>query len=87
MSGFINERKRQISVINTFYLQTLNKNTPQLGRFITADIPKAILTEQFVFVLLVNILPDLELDNFDNYDANNSDQQWYNNLDIVGEIR
>ena len=53
----------------------------------TADIPKAILTEQFVFVLFVKILPDLELDNFDNYDANNSDQQWYNNLRIVGEIR
>ena len=74
-------------MINTFYLQTLNKNTPQLGRFITADIPKAILTEQFVFVLLVNILPDLELDNFDNYDNNHSKKQWYNNLDIVGEIR
>ena len=74
-------------MINTFYLQTLNKNTPQLGRFITADIPKAILTEQFVFVLLVNILPDLELDNFDNYDNNQSQKQWYNNLNIVGEIR
>ena len=74
-------------MINTFYLQTLNKNTPQLGRFITADIPKAILTEQFVFVLLVNILPDLELDNFDNYDDNHSEKQWYNNLNIVGEIR
>ena len=74
-------------MINTFYLQTLNKNAPQLGRYITADIPKAILTEQFVFVLFVKISPDLELDNFDNYDANNSDQQWYNNLRIVGEIR
>ena len=52
----------------------------------TADIPKAILTEQFVFVLFVKILPDLELDNFDNYNANNN-QQWYNNLRIVGEIR
>ena len=74
-------------MINTFYLQTLNKNTPQLGRYITSDIPKAILTEQFVFVLFVKVLPDLELDNFDNYDDNRRDEQWYNNLDIVGEIR
>ena len=87
VNGYINERKRQISVVNTFYLQTLNKNTPQLGRFVSADIPKAILTEEFVFILFVNILPDLEIDNFDNYNPNHSDKKWFNNLSIVGEIR
>ena len=37
--------------------------------------------------LFVNILPDLEIDNFDNYNPNHSAKNWFNNLSIVGEIR
>ena len=84
--GYINERKRQISVINTFYHKTLNKDKPQVGVYTKGDIPNAILTEQFVFVLYVRVLPNLVKDNFENYDPS-VNEQWYNKETVVGDIR
>ena len=81
------ERKRQVSVINTFYKETLLQDEPQIGKCSNSDISTAMLKEQFVFVLYVNILPNVEDSSFASYDELSKGKSWYNNRDIVGEIR
>ena len=77
-----------MAAINKFYEQTLDQETPQIGVYAKADIPRAMLTRQFVFVLSIAVLPDLEKDDFDNYQmGEENDTHWYNKEDIVGEIR
>ena len=55
----------------------------------SADIAKAILSRRFVFVLKINILPDIDEDSFDKFDEENVDINsfWYNNISTVGQIR
>ena len=74
-------------MINTFFSETLEQHQPQVGVYSHADIPKAILIKKFVFVLYVRVLPDVERESFRNYDPSTSSDQWYNNEDVVGEIR
>ena len=74
--------------MNKFYERTLDQDTPQIGVYAMADIPRAMLTRQFVFVLSIKVLPDLEKDDFDNFQSgNDSGTHWYNIEDVVGEIR
>ena len=47
------------------------------------------MTERFVFVLNINILPDLVEDSYEAYDETASeinDNNWYNNIGAVGEM-
>ena len=74
-------------MINTFFSETLEQHQPQVGIYSHADIPKAILIKKFVFVLYVRVLPDVERESFTNYDPLTSSDQWYNNENVVGEIR
>ena len=77
-----------MAAINKFYERTLYQDTPQIGVYAKADIPRAMLTRPLVFVLSIAVLPDLEKDDFDNYEMNEeSDTYWYNKEDVVGEIR
>ena len=86
--SYMTERRRQVAAINKFYERTINQDTPQIGVYAKADIPRAMLTRQLVFVLSIAVLPDLEKDDFENYQmGEESDTHWYNNIDIVGEIR
>ena len=84
---YMEERRRQMSIINIFYQKTLGQDTPQLNRDTSADISRAILTEEYVLVLIVPILPDPDQDNFKNFDVNKRKDQWYNKKSSVGEIR
>merc|ERR550532_2725609 len=85
--SYMTERRRQVAAINKFYERTINQDTPQIGVYAKADIPRAMLTRQLVFVLSIAVLPDLEKDDFENYQmGEESDTHWYNNIDIVGEI-
>ena len=74
-------------MINTFFSETLDQDQPQVGVYSNADIPGAILIKKFVFVLYVRVLPDLVAESFDNYDPSSSSAQWYNDENVVGEIR
>ena len=77
-----------MAAINKFYERTINRDTPQIGVYAKADIPRAMLTRKLVFVLSVAVLPDLEKDDFYNYQMDEeSETHWYNDVDIVGEIR
>ena len=83
------ERKRHASVINTFYIRTQQPDQPQIAEFSLADISKAMLLERFVFVLYINILPDITEDSFENYretDQETNNSNWYNNHILVGKI-
>ena len=71
--------------MNKFYERTLDQDTPQIGVYAMADIPRAMLTRQFVFVLSIAVLPDLETDDFDNFQQSSND--WYNEDNVVGQIR
>ena len=42
------ERMRQIGAINKFYEKTVGKETPQIGVYSKADIPRAMLSREFV---------------------------------------
>ena len=70
MLGYITERFRQIKAINIFYERTLDQDEPQVAVYKEANIPRAMLTQPFVFVLYIGILPDLQSDDFSNYDEN-----------------
>ena len=86
--NYITERKRQISVMMKFYERTVGQDTPQIGKYAMADIPRAMLSRQYVFVLSISVLPDLNLDDFDNYEIDSSKERfWYNNDEVVGIIR
>ena len=56
-----------------------------MGQYESGDIPNAILTEKYVFLLTVGVLPDTKKDSFENFDENN--QNWYNDKSRLGEIR
>ena len=42
---------------------------------------------QFVFVLSIAVLPDLERDTYKEFSVEESGQNWYNKDEMVGEIR
>ena len=83
------EMKRQAAVINMFYVRSLDLDQPQIANFAKADILNAMLTNRFVFVLNLYILPDVQKESFENFDDSNSvvfDQKWYQNRSAVGNI-
>ena len=51
VTNYIDLRKREVSALNIFYEKTVNKNEPQIASFRSADIPIAMLSEPFVFVI------------------------------------
>ena len=77
---------RRVSVVNSFYEESLYKDEPQVSVYVSGDIPRAILTEQFVFVLYLSILPNIQVDTYSNY-AIGDFSQWYNDIEVVGKIR
>ena len=84
------ELRRRVSIINTFYTKSLKKEAPQLAKSLKADISKAMLSERFVFVLSIRILPDLDEDTFSKFnelDWERINKNWYNNLTALGKIR
>ena len=78
---------RQIAAINKFYEKTLGEDTPQVGAYSKADIPRAMLSREFVFVLSVAVLPNLTVDEIENFARDKSQNNWYNDKKIVGKIR
>ena len=85
----MNEKRRVASIINTFFVKSLSPDEPQVAEFERADIENAIVTERFVFVLSIYILPNLVEDGYENYDETASDingRNWFNNIEAVGKI-
>ena len=68
-----------------FYQETLKRNGPQVGIYESGDIPNAILTEKYVFILTVGVLPDLEKDSY--HYADQETYHWYNDEYKVGDMR
>ena len=84
------ELRRKVSIINTFYKKSFQKDSPKLTKSSKSDISKAMLSKRFVFVLSIRILPDLHEDSFEKFDELNEEninKNWYNNLTSVGKIR
>ena len=81
------ERERQIAAINVFYDQTINKDKPQVAQYSEADIPRAILTQPNVFIYEIDILPHKIWDKFEYYYLDVDYFNWYNNIDLTGQIR
>ena len=46
-----------------------------------------MLESQFIFVLSVAVLPDLNEDKYLNFNMDDRTNYWYNNEIVVGEIR
>ena len=57
--------------MNIFYEKTLYQDEPQVAVYSQADIPRAMLTETYVFVLYIGVLPNLTTDNYTNYSESN----------------
>ena len=87
VQNYITERTRQIGAINKFYEKTLGQKIPQIGRYSKADIPRAMLESQFIFVLSIAVLPDLNEDKFLKFHMDDRTNYWYNNEAVLGEIR
>ena len=85
--NYMTERMRQIGAINKFYEKTVGKETPQIGVYSEADIPRAMLSREFVFVLSVKVLPNLVEDEYEKFTIEKRTNYWYNNMNVVGEIR
>ena len=56
--------------MNIFYEKTVKQDEPQVARYEEANIPRAMLTEPFVFVLYIGVLPHLKEDSYSNYHVN-----------------
>ena len=87
VQNYITERRRQVGAINKFYERTQYQDTPQIGVYSNADIPRAVLSREFVFVLSVSVLPDLNEDTFSKFHMDDRTDYWYNNITTVGEMR
>ena len=63
-----------------------------MAAYKNADIPRAMLTEHYVFICELHVLPVLQ-DKFEYYNvdtifsATSQNQKWYNNDEAVGKIR
>ena len=76
VSNFIIERERQIAAIEIFYDKSMNKDKPQVAEYQQADIPRAILTQPYVFIYEINILPNKTLDRFKHYYLSIKNKNW-----------
>ena len=65
----------------------MNKDKPQVAEYQQADIPRAILTQPYVFIYEINILPNKTLDRFKHYYLSIKNKNWYNNITTTGDIR
>ena len=63
-----------------------------MAAYKNADIPRAMLTEHYVFICELHVLPVLQ-DKFEYYNVDSifndtsQSQKWYNNDHAVGKIR
>ena len=87
VSNFLVEKERQVAAIEIFYDKTINIDVPQVAEYSKADIPRAILTQPFVFIYDIKILPNLPFDSFENYYLNIENPNWYNDITTTGLIR
>ena len=88
--SYFAELRRQVSTINQYFIKSQGINGPKIGVFSNADISKAMLQNQYVFVLFIKVLPDTVADSYDNFDENNEEKirsSWYNDKNILGQIR
>ena len=70
------------------YENTLYQDGPQVAAYKNADIPRAVMTEENVFICLLNILPNKQ-DEFEMFNASNigDETKWYNNDEAAGKVR
>merc|ERR1719244_245012 len=86
---YLTEKERQVRAINIFYDETLYQNEPEIAVYRKADIPRAIITRLVLFLLTLNVLPNVDSEKFASYGNNIgrlSRFMWYNNKTKVGEI-
>ena len=86
--NFINEKRRQVKALNILYENTLYQDGPQVAAYKNADIPRAVMTEEHVFICLLNILPNKQ-DEFEMFNSSNigDETKWYNNDEAAGKVR
>ena len=88
VNSYILERQRQVQAINIFYDKTIGTDEPQVSVYRSADIPKAMLREQIVFVIEISVLPNRVYDTFQYFNNERyNDKFWYNDNEYVGNIR
>ena len=70
------------------YEKTLYRDEPQVAAYKDADITRAIMTLDHVFICLLNILPNKE-DKFATFNSSKSGDEnvWYNSIEAVGKVR
>jgi len=83
---YLTQRTRQVNALNIFYTQTVAQDQPQIASYSEADVPIAIITERVLFLLTLNVLPNVTEYNYTTWLPANEKNRWYNNRTIVGEI-
>ena len=82
---------RQVNAINIFYSQTIMQDEPQIAVFSKANIPHALVSHQKIYVLMLNVLPNVTAEKFTSWKHKSRKERenfrtWYNNPQRVGPI-
>jgi len=84
---YLMERTREVNALNIFYGETVNKVAPKMAQYQNADVPAALLTKKYVFVLSLHILPNIEDEKFDcSSDNGETSLSWYDDPKDAGQI-
>ena len=74
-------------ILRLVYLQVKLKMISLKTSIQKADIPRAMLTKPYVFIIEIFVLPNKDQDRFKFYIPGEKNTNWYNDENIVGCIR
>jgi hypothetical protein len=90
---YLMKRTREVNAINIFYTKTVNKVAPLIAQFSKADIPKAMFDVPYVFILTLNVIPNITEEKYNCKQQLNSTlssiknpKNWYDNFTTVGAM-
>ena len=91
LNPYLREKTRQVNAINIFYTHTVLQDEPQIAVFSLAHIPNALVSHQILFILTLNILPNVTKEKFTSWKLRGQEERdnfatWFNNKQKVGNI-
>jgi hypothetical protein len=91
LHNFLSEMTRQVTAINIFYSLTILQDEPQIAVFSKAHIPRALVSHQRLYVLTLNVLPNVMAEKFTSWKHKSQKERedfdtWYNDPQRAGPI-
>ena len=89
LHSYLSQRKHQVNLINSFYTATVSQDEPQITVYSEAVVPNYLVTHQTVYILSLNILPNVSTEKF-SYWLKKGEQErtnaWYDSKILLGKL-